>query len=92
VRLRRTTGTGAGKSKTTAILLAVFLGFWTWIYTYREDGAKFWIACVVGVVNFFLAIATLGIWLLISIPVGIGFWIWAIVDTAGKSDEWYAAY
>jgi hypothetical protein len=28
------------KSKTVAILLAVFLGPWTWLYTYRRDAWK----------------------------------------------------
>ena len=30
-----------GKSKTTAVLLAVFLGSWTWVYTWKKDKAKF---------------------------------------------------
>jgi len=32
------------KNKTAAILLAVFLGFWTWLYTYQKDGWKFWVS------------------------------------------------
>ena len=80
------------KSKTAAILLAVFLGFFTWLYTYREDSAKFWIVAGVSIVNFILGIATAGIWFFIGFFIGIGLWIWAIVDTASKSDEWYATY
>ena len=62
------------KSKTTAILLAVFFSFFTWLYTYREDGAKFWGGLAISIV-FFPAT-----------------WIWAIVDTVSKNDEWYADY
>ena len=80
------------KSKTAAILLAIFLGFFTWLYTYREDSAKFWIVAGVSIVNFILGIATAGIWFFIGFFIGIGLWIWAIVDTASKSDEWYATY
>ncbi len=80
------------KSKTTAILLAVFFGFFTWLYTYREDSGKFWISLSVSVVNFILGIVTLGIWFIVSFVVGLGIWIWAIVDTAGKNDDWYATY
>ena len=80
------------KSKTAAILLAIFLGFFTWLYTYREDSAKFWIVAGVSIVNFILGIATTGIWFFIGFFIGIGLWIWAIVDTASKSDEWYATY
>ena len=32
------------KNRTTAILLAVFLSFWSWLYTYQKDKKKFWIA------------------------------------------------
>ena len=80
------------KSKTAAILLAVFLGFFTWLYTYREDSGKFWISLGVSGINFVLGIATAGVWFLVGFLVGIGIWIWAIVDTASKSDEWYASY
>ncbi len=77
---------GGGKSKVVAMLLAVLLGFWTWLYTYKKDGWKFWVGLGAGLVNFFLTILTLGL------PLGLGLWVWAIVDTATKSDEWYAYY
>jgi RNA polymerase subunit RPABC4/transcription elongation factor Spt4 len=32
-----------GKSKTTAVLMAVFLGAWTWVYTWKVNAKKFWI-------------------------------------------------
>lgn len=32
-----------GKSKTTAVVLAVFLGIWSWLYTYKVNAHKFWI-------------------------------------------------
>lgn len=31
-----------GKSKTTAVVLSVFLGIWSWLYTYRVNRNKFW--------------------------------------------------
>lgn len=66
------------KDKTTAILLAVFLGFWTWLYTYRNDSWKFWLNLILTIITFFL-------W-------GIVSWIWAIIDTAIKPDEYYKNY
>lgn len=75
------------KTKTAAVLLAVFLSGWTWLYTYRADAPKFWVSLGVGSFLFLLSFAA---------PVftffGLGFWIWAIVDTASKTDEWYASY
>jgi uncharacterized membrane protein YagU involved in acid resistance len=36
----------SGKIKATAILLAVLLGFWSYLYTFREDAGKFAISLV----------------------------------------------
>lgn len=67
------------KSKTTAILLAVFLTFWTWVYTYKTDAWKFWM-------NLALSVLTLGIWgILVS-------WPWAIIDAARRSNDWYLKF
>ena len=68
----------ARKSRTTAVLLAVFLGFWTWLYTYQKDKLKFWL-------NLGLSIITLGIF-------GIVGWIWAMVDAIRRPSEWYDSY
>ena len=68
-----------GKSKVAAVLLAVFLGFWTWLYTYKKDAWKFWL-------NLALSIVTLTIWWMTA------GWIWPVIDTAIKSREWYENY
>ena len=39
-------GETAPKSKMTSVLLAVFLGPWTWLYTFRRNGWKFWCSLV----------------------------------------------
>lgn len=44
------------KSKTTAVLLAVFLGPWTWLYTYARDAKKFWVGIGAALVWFVLLI------------------------------------
>lgn len=53
-----------GKSKTTAIILAVFLGFWAWLYTFQVNKTKFFIALgaqvvitIVYLVSFFQYVA-----------------------------------
>jgi uncharacterized membrane protein YvbJ len=81
-----------GKSKTAAILLAVFLAFWTWLYTYKKDGWKFWVGLGLAIVDIILAIVTFGISLAFTWIIGFGIWIWAIVDTAMKKDQWYNSY
>jgi hypothetical protein len=47
-------GTSGGKSKTTAVLMAVFLSAWTWVYTWKVNSKKFWIAAGLWVVQIIL--------------------------------------
>ena len=66
------------KSKTTAVLLAVFFAYWTWLYTYKTDAWKFWL-------NIVLSIVTLGIWSFVA-------WVWAIIDQSTKEKDYYKEY
>ena len=75
------------KSKTTAVLLAVFLGGWTWLYTYQKDSWKFWLGIVLSLIVF----NPLWSWLLLFIP-NVAIWIWAIIDVSIKSNEFYLNY
>jgi len=74
------------KNKQTAVLLAVFLGCWTWLYTYKRDATKFWIGLVTGVIGGLLAFVVVGLFAI------LGIWIWAIVDAASKPDSWYQQF
>jgi len=80
------------KDKTTAVLLAIFLGFTTWMYTYERDAWKFWTAFAITVGDGILSAITLGIWLFVAIPVGIGIWIWGIIDVAVKPPQFYDVF
>lgn len=66
------------KKKRTAVLLAVFLGMFAWLYTYKLDSTKFW-------VNLLACLVTLGLWGFIA-------WIWAIVDAVRRKESWYQEY
>lgn len=76
----------AAPTKTTAVLLAVFLSFWTWLYTYKTDAKKFWIGLSASIVGAITAAFVVGIFIV------LGIWIWAIVDAARRPDDFYAAY
>jgi uncharacterized OB-fold protein len=75
------------KDKTVAILLAIFLSFWTWLYTFERDRQKFWIGLIVGIASFFL-----GIFLLVTFFVPFGIWIWSIIDVCQKPESYYRMY
>jgi hypothetical protein len=81
-----------GKSKVAAILLAVFLAFFTWLYTYKKDAWKFWVGVAIAAFIFFLNIITFGIAGLFTWIFSFGVWLWSVIDTAGKSNEWYNKY
>jgi hypothetical protein len=72
--------TEKGKSKKTAIALAVLLAPLNWLYTYKKDALKFWIALV------------LDIFLSWTIVVPICIVIWAVADASIKDDTWYRNY
>jgi len=80
------TTTGRPKDKTVAVLLAVFFGICTWLYTYKRDSKKFWIGAGLGVAG--VVLSTIGIGLLIL----LGVWIWAIVNVARKPDAFYRQF
>lgn len=69
------------KSRGTAVVMAVFLSFWAFLYTYSRSRWKFWLglgldssAMAVNVTTH--APFTGPVWFLVS----LGVWIWAIVD------------
>lgn len=77
---------GSPRSKGAAILLAVFLSFWTWLYTFKIDAGKFWGGLILATIGAFTAFIFVGFFLM------LGVWLWAIIDTATKSEQWYQQY
>jgi hypothetical protein len=75
------------KDKSVAVLLAVFLGCWTWVYTYKKDAWKFWL-CLGLHLTVFNPIWTVFILLLPN----IGLQFWSIIDAAAKDDQFYRNY
>jgi hypothetical protein len=74
------------RHKSSAVLLAVFLCCCTWLYTYKKDSWKFWVALAVWVFMIMVLAAHIGPlgWLLAAV-----IWIWSIVDTARRPPAWY---
>ena len=85
------------KSKEVSLLLAVFLSYWTWLYTFEKDWWKFVVGLVVGTGSAFL-VFYLELEEKVSVPfillpaINGAVWIWAIVDVVIKKDEWYRSY
>ncbi len=67
-------------------MLAIFLTFWTWVYTYRRDAWKFWLGLVLSIIGAVTAVFLVGFVIL------LGIWLWAVIDTGIKSEHWYQQY
>ena len=77
---------GTPKDKTVAVLLAVFLAPWNWLYTYKRDAAKFWIGLSVVIIGFILTVVIIGFFMI------VGVWLWAVIDAATKPDPYYRQF
>jgi hypothetical protein len=100
-RAERSTVAGnqvGSKSKTAAVLLAVFLSYWTWLYTFKTDKWKFFVGLGLFVIlyvpplffqaGFFLA----NLFSILSVLALLGVSVWAIIDTAIKPSSFYSGY
>lgn len=85
-----TGGPATSKRKRTAVLLAVFLGLWSWLYTYRKDKHKFWISLIIPL-SIVICISAfprspaawaLAVLLFAWFPVT---WLWSIITAGARS-------
>ncbi len=78
------------KSRSAAVLLAVFLSFWSFLYTYSISAWKFWLGLGLSVLPLIIvwtvtaANGSPGI-AVVSYLISLGVWIWAIVDRSTTS-------
>lgn len=49
--------TNGSREKSIAIIMAVFLSSWSYLYTYKYDAKKFWISTIAGTAPFLVAVA-----------------------------------
>lgn len=75
------------KYKPTAVTLAVFLGYWAWMYTWDKDWSKWLMGFFLNAGGMFLSL--FWVWAII-VPIGVQ--ILVIVDTAVRPRKWYEEY
>ncbi len=76
----------SARDKGVAVVLAVVLSFWTWLYTYRLDKKKFWAGLGLDALGVVLLTAGVG-WAML-----VGVWAWSVVAAATRPAELYARY
>jgi len=85
----------ASKSKIVAIILSVFFGFWSWLYTYKKSAIKFWITLGVLISFGILYFTPVPGWFYISLLgylLCFGSWLWALIDTVIKPESFFRNY
>lgn len=113
------------KTKTAAVLLAVFLNCWTWLYTFKRDKVKFFIGLGLGFISSVIStvsyLTNVGVQqqsfscyysalvnytdssfceiyktdytgAYIGSAIGFGIWLWAVIDTARKKQDYFTNY
>jgi hypothetical protein len=80
------------KSKSVSILLAIFLSYWTCLYTYKFDYKNFWLGLIS---NFITIIAILSgnfMFLFFISMINLGIWLAAILNVTLRDDKIYDNY
>jgi len=85
------------RSKTAAVLLAVFLGFWSYLYTFKADAKIFWASIVAPPASVLLLFLLGGggvraSFLIMFLFVSVIFAIVAIIRQATRPESWFAEY
>jgi predicted RNA-binding Zn-ribbon protein involved in translation (DUF1610 family) len=83
------------KEKETAILLAIFTSFFTWLYLYEKNYIKFWTALGVFIISIIFAkyffYLSFNYWYMTLLPCII-IWIFAILDISFKDKKYYESF
>jgi drug/metabolite transporter (DMT)-like permease len=81
----------------TAVLLAIFLGFWSYLYTYKADAKLFWVSIVVPPAAAIISVLLsgeriLGVHILMALLVVATFAVIAIIRQGTRPESWFARY
>lgn len=89
------------KKKSTAIILSIFLSFWSWLYTYKRNAWKFWLAFGLNIVfggtdiflfNWYYHVENPAPFYLGAVIFVVIVWLWALLDNAIHKKDWYLRY
>jgi len=88
------------KTKMTAVLIAIFFGLFTWIYTIKKSASKFIVALftLLGLINIYWITSEFELYFISILFLSLFFlavfatWLWALIDTAIKPDSFYENY
>ena len=89
------TGEYGRKDKSTAILLAIFTSFFSWLYLYEKNTVKFWLGLGATAASAIIATTLFDssnqYWYCGIIPAAI-VWMFAVVDVSTKGASYYESF
>jgi hypothetical protein len=82
------------KTKSTAVILAIFFGPWAYLYTYKKDVAVFWVSMGVQIFFFFalLSARATGGGAAAFGFIAFIFWLISLITSASRTHDWYMRY
>jgi uncharacterized membrane protein YvbJ len=54
--------TKGSREKSIAVIMAVFLSSWAYLYTYKYDANKFWISTIAGIAPFIVSVSAFSVY------------------------------
>ncbi|MCL4386444.1 MAG: zinc ribbon domain-containing protein [Cyanobacteria bacterium] len=76
------------KSRRVALWLVLFLGFFSWLYTFRKDWWKFLISCVI----FFILLFVIRRNEAAAFIIGAIVYLWPVIDVTVRKESFYENY
>ena len=85
------------KSKIAAIVLAIFFGFWSYLYTYSYDSAKFWLIIIMNIIAipitlYFILKGSSSAFIFLWIFIGVFSYTWPILNHLLRPASVYKNY
>lgn len=85
------------KSKLSAIILAIFFGFWSYLYTYYYDSTKFWLIIIMNIIAipitlYFALKVSSGAFIFLWIFLGVFSYTWPILNHLIRPASVYKNY
>jgi len=76
------------KSRKVALWLVLFLGFFSWLYTFRKDWWKFLISCVIFIILLFVIRRNETV----AFIIGAIVYLWPVIDVTVRKEGFYENY
>jgi hypothetical protein len=80
-------------NKVVAILLALIVGPWAWLYTYTKDNWKFYTSIIIGFVILAIGVSTdYGFLESVGMIFVLAVWLFSFIMAVTRTEKWYQSF